>query len=82
MMPMWCGYKNKYFFRVKDKWLQQTEFVEGEFYQGNLELKFYSMDCPNLSRDNRFRFIPVRLIKEGYFAKLTDVKQVKLEDVD
>jgi hypothetical protein len=40
------------------------------------------MDCPNLSRDNRFRLIPVRLIKEGYFAKLTDVKQVKLEDVD
>ena len=24
MMPMWCGYKNKCYFRVKDKWLQQT----------------------------------------------------------
>ena len=22
MMPMWCGYKNKCYFRVKDKWLQ------------------------------------------------------------
>ena len=81
-MPIFCGYKDRYYFKVKDKWLQQLEFVEGEFYQGNLELKFYSMDCPDLSRDNRFRLIPTRIIKEGYFVKLTNVKQVKIDDVD
>ena len=57
MMPMWGGFKNIYFFRVKDKWLQHKEFVEGEFYQGNLELNFYSMDCPDFSsRHTLFSF--------------------------
>ena len=74
--------KNKIYFRVKSKWLEQTDFVDGEFYQGDLELKFYSMNCPDLSRDNRFRLIPSYLLKEDYWAKLVNVKHVRLEDVD
>ena len=71
--------KTRYKFLVKDKWLEQPDFVDGELYQGNLEIKFYSMDCADFSSRC---VIPGRYFKEGYFAKLTNIKQVKLEDVD
>jgi hypothetical protein len=38
------------------------------------------MDRPNLSRENRFSIIPIRNIKEGYYAKLGNMKQIEIED--
>ena len=69
----------KYIFRVKEKWLETTDFIEGAYHQGDLVMLFYSMDRPDLSRSSRFCLIPSRIETEGYYAKLTDVKQVEIE---
>ena len=70
----------KYKFRVKEKWLDTTDFIEGAYYQGDLDLMFYSMNRPDLSRDSRFRLIPSCIETEGYYAKLKNVKQIEIEE--
>ena len=74
------GFKGKYHFKVKDKWLAVSEFSKDAYYQGDLELLFYSMDRPDLSKESRFRFIPLRHKREGYYAKLHNIKQIDIED--
>ena len=71
---------SKYKFKVKDKWLETTNFIDGVYYQGDLELCFYSFNRPDLSRDNRFRLIPCCIETEGYYAKLGNVKQIEIEE--
>ena len=68
-----------YYFKVKDKWLTQSEFTKDVYYQGDLELNFYSMDRVDRYNTNIFRIMQVYHKKEGYYAKLTNVKQVEIE---
>ena len=63
--------------RVKKKWLESTDFVNKEYYQGDLELRFYSMDCP---RFDRWTLMNIINQKEGYYAKLSNIKHVDIED--
>ena len=77
-----CTYGGKivkhYSFKVKDKWLAKTEFVKDVYYQGDLELNFYSMErvC---HKKRLFQLMPIYHKKEGYYAKLTNAKQVEIE---
>ena len=57
---------------VKDKWLSQKDFDEEIHYQGDLELRFYSMEKPDLS-EKSFIISP-KNIHEGFFAKLKNIK--------
>ena len=68
---------SKYKFKVKDKWLESTNFIDGVYYQGELELCFYSFDRPDLSRNSGYCS---RIETEGYYAKLGNVKQIEIED--
>ena len=70
--------KNK--FKVKDKWLDTTDFTKGVYYQGDLELCFYSMNRPDLSRSSRFSIMSCYIETEGYYAKLKNVKQIEIDD--
>ena len=68
---------SKYAFKVKEKWLDTSnDFIEGVYFQGDLDLLFYSMDRPDLSRNSGFCS---RIETEGYYAKLSNVKQVEIE---
>ena len=75
-MPI-TGDSKTYFFSVKKKWLESTDFVNKEYYQGDLELRFYSMDCP---RFDRWTLMNIINQKEGYYAKLSNIKHVDIED--
>ena len=76
--PIFEGSKGKYYFRVKEKWLNQSEFKTDCYYQGDLELLFYSMDRPSWRGNIMFGLI--RNIKEGYYAKLDNIKQIEIEE--
>ena len=68
---------SKYHFKVKEKWLDTSiDFTEGAYYQGDLDLMFYSFDRPDLSRNDGFCS---RIETEGYYAKLVNVKQIEIE---
>ena len=75
-MPI-TGDSKTYFFSVKKKWLESTDFINKEYYQGDLELRFYSMDCP---RFDRWTLMNIINQKEGYYAKLSNIKHVDIED--
>ena len=71
----------KYHFKVKDKWLDTSiDFTEGVYYQGDLDLLFYSMNRLDLSRSSRYSIMSCYIETEGYYAKLKNVKQIEIED--
>ena len=77
-----CDYHaGKYAVKVKDKWLDTSiDFTEGVYYQGDLDLLFYSMNRLDLSRSSRLSIISCYIETEGYYAKLGNVKQIEIEE--
>ena len=74
----WRGRKEKVHFRVKDKWLELKDFEEGRYYQGNLELSFFSMER-KLHFEKGCVIAPV-INQEGYFAKLSKIQPFQRDD--
>ena len=68
----WRGRKDRIHFRVKDKWLEHKDFDEKQYYQGNLELNFYSMEKKDYF--SKGCVIAPKTTQEGYFAKLSNVQ--------
>ena len=68
-------------FKVKEKWLDTSiDFTEGVYYQGDLELLFYSMHPLDLSRSSRLSLMSCYIETEGYYAKLKNVKQIEIDE--
>ena len=51
----WIGRKDRIHFKVKDKWLERKEYEPKQYYQGNLELVYYSME----KKDHFAKRVPV-----------------------